>query len=425
MATKTKVIVLAAGKGERMRSEIPKCMHEILGKSIINYVLDVIKEAGLKDVLIVTGYKEELVRERLDRNEYQFVTQKEQKGTGHALMSCKEALKGFKGNLLVLTGDAPLISADTVKRLARAIEVFDSDAILVTAAMDDPTGYGRIVRDNKGRIRKIQEEVDTSSKEKVIQEVNSGFYGFRAPEIFELLSKVKSNNEKGEYYITTIIDLLTSKGKKVDSLRLQDPRESYGVNTRHDLVICSNVIRWRILESHMENGVTVVDPSTTFIEQNVEIGQDTVINPYTVIRYNVRLGRGCKIGPFAHLRPGTTLEDYCEIGNFVEVKNSKIGRKSRAKHLSYLGDALLGQNVNIGAGTITANYDQGKKNKTVIEDGGSTGCNTVLIAPVKMGKNSKTGAGTIVPKNKNIPDNDVVVGVPAKSIKMRVARSQK
>ncbi len=412
----TKAIVLAAGKGERMRSEIPKCMHEILGKPVLDYVLESVKEAGIEETIVVVGYKEEVIKKHFG-NGYTFVTQNERKGTGHALLSCQDSLKGFNGNLIVISGDVPLISAGTLKRLSRAVEAFNSDCVLLTVCMNDPSGYGRIIRDESGVITKIQEEADAKVKELDIAEVNSGIYGFRAPAIFGYLSKVTPNNAKGEYYITSVVELMTSNGKKVDAIKLESPNESFGINTRRDLVMVTNIVRWHVLEHHMDNGVMIIDPSTTFIEQDVQIGQDTLINPYTVIRHGSKIGKGCKIGPFAHIRPGSVLSDECEIGNFVEVKNSKIGRNSRAKHLSYLGDALLGENVNIGAGTITANFDQGKKNQTIIEDGSATGCNTVLIAPVKLGKNSKTGAGAVVPKNKNVPDGDVVCGVPAKSIK--------
>ncbi|HYE98313.1 MAG TPA: bifunctional UDP-N-acetylglucosamine diphosphorylase/glucosamine-1-phosphate N-acetyltransferase GlmU, partial [Planctomycetota bacterium] len=298
-------------------------------------------------------------------------------------------------------------------------------ATFLSACLDDPSGYGRVVREKgTGKFQRLVEDVDATAEEKAIAEVNSGCYVFDAASAFAALREVKPDNRKGELYLTDVLALLLSKGKAVDAVRSTNPAEIYGINSRRDLVAATNFLRWRILERHMDAGVTVVDPSTTFIEDDVEIGQDTVIQPFTVIRHGVRIGKGCEVGPFAQLRPGTVLDDGAEVGNFVEVKKSRLGPKSKAKHLAYLGDATLGANVNIGAGTITANYDGKNKHPTVLEDGVRTGSNTVLVAPVKLGKGALTGAGAVVVRAE-VPPGTVMVGVPAKPIVKKTGEGPK
>lgn len=414
-----KAIVLAAGRGERMKSEWPKVAHEILGTPVIRYVLRALGEAGIEDIYVVIGHGAEMVR-KICGDRVTYVTQSEQRGTGHAVLQCREALKGYAGPLLVLNGDNPLISALTIRTITDALTRLKADAVLVTAVLEDPSGYGRVVRDETGRVTRIIEDAD-AKMEKMINEVNAGGYCFRAPEIFETLSRIEPNNARGEYYLTDAVALLLQNGGRVEACRVSNPAEAFGVNRRRDLVMISNYLRWQVLERLMDNGVTIVDPSTTYIEPEAVIGPDTVIFPYVVIHNGVVIGRKCEIGPFAHLRAGTYLEDGVQIGNFVEVKNTRIGPNSRAKHLTYLGDAVLGRDVNIGAGTITANFDGKEKHRTVIQDGAQTGSNTVLVAPVTLGKNSKTGAGAVVTKNTKVADGDVVAGVPARSLKKKEA----
>ncbi|HXG60175.1 MAG TPA: NTP transferase domain-containing protein [Planctomycetota bacterium] len=410
-----KAVVLAAGKGVRMKSERAKVLHEVLGRPVLDYVLRHLRAAGVEDIVLVVGHQADRVRAAAPG--CRCVEQKEQKGTGHALLSAEPALAGFSGDLFVLAGDAPLIGPNTLRRMLDEHRRAGRDATFLSACLDDPTGYGRVLRDRAtGRFLRFVEEADAAPEQKNIPECNSGAYVLRAPAIFEALREVRPDNAKGEIYLTDALAVLASRGRPVDACRSQNPAEIYGINTRRDLVAVTNFLRWKILEHHMDGGVTVVDPSTTFIEDDVTIGADTVIHPFTVIRRGVSIGRGCEVGPFSHLRPGTVLEDGAEIGNFVEVKKSRVGPHSKAKHLTYLGDAVLGAHVNIGAGTITANYDGVSKHPTIIEDGVQTGSHTVLVAPVRVGKGAKTGAGAVVAKGE-VPPGAVVVGVPARPLR--------
>jgi bifunctional UDP-N-acetylglucosamine pyrophosphorylase/glucosamine-1-phosphate N-acetyltransferase len=412
-----RAVVLAAGKGVRMKSERAKVLHEILGRPVLGFVLRNLRGAGIEDITVVVGYQAEAVRAAAPG--CRFVEQKEQRGTGHALRTAGPELEGFTGDLFVLAGDAPLIGPKTLLRMLEEHRQAGREATFLSGCLDDPSGYGRVLRDQPGgRFIRFVEEVDASPAEKNIPECNSGCYLFRAPGIFEALRQVKPANRKGELYLTDALEVLAAQGKPVDACRSRNPAEIYGVNSRRDLVAATNFLRWRVLEQHMDGGVTVVDPSTTYIEEEVAIGTDTVIHPFTVIRHGVEIGRGCEVGPFAHLRPGTVLEDGAEVGNFVEVKKSRVGRHSKAKHLTYLGDALLGARVNIGAGTITANYDGVAKHETVVEDEVQTGSNTVLVAPVRLRRGAKTGAGAVVVKGE-VPEGAVVVGIPARVIRRR------
>lgn len=418
-----KAVVLAAGKGVRMKSDRAKVLHEVLGRPVLAYVLGNLRKAGVGDIVVVVGHQAEEVKAAAGG--CRFVHQKEQKGTGHALLSAAEELSGFGGDLFVLAGDAPLVGAPTLLRLLEEHRAGGRDATFLSACLDDPTGYGRVLRDRPGgRFIRFVEEIDATPEQRNIPECNSGDYVFRAAAVFEALREIKPNNKKGELYLTDALEVMAARNLKVDACRSQNPTEIYGINSRRDLVAVTNFLRWKILEAHMDAGVTIVDPSTTFIEDEVAIGTDTVIHPFTVIRRGVTIGRHCEVGPFSQLRAGTVLEDGAEVGNFVEVKKSRIGPHSKAKHLSYLGDAELGAHVNIGAGTITANYDGQKKHPTVLEDGVQTGSNTVLVAPVRLGKGAKTGAGAVVPKGE-VPAGAVVVGVPARPLERKKAQSEK
>jgi bifunctional UDP-N-acetylglucosamine pyrophosphorylase/glucosamine-1-phosphate N-acetyltransferase len=415
-----KAVVLAAGKGVRMKSERAKVLHLLLGRPVLDFVLRNLHLAGVKDIVVVVGHQGDQVKAAAPG--CRFAQQTTQKGTGHALLAAGPELANYGGDLFVVAGDAPLIGPETLRRLLDDHRVQKRDASFLSACLDDPTGYGRVIRDKStGKFQRFAEEVDATLEERNIPECNSGTYLFRCPVIFEALREVKPNNAKGELYLTDALGVLVAKGHAVDGVRSLSPTEIYGINSRRDLVAATNFIRWKVLEFHMDNGVTVVDPSTTFIEEDVTIGQDTVIQPFTVIRRGVVIGKDCEVGPFTQLRAGTVLEDGAEIGNFVEVKKSRIGRHSKAKHLSYLGDAILGDDVNIGAGTITANYDGVNKHATVIGDGVHTGSNTVLVAPVTLGKNVTTGAGAVVVRL-DVPDGAVVVGVPARPLPAKAAK---
>lgn len=413
-------LVLAAGRGVRMKSDRAKVLHEVLGRPVIHHVLRALRTAGVRDIGVVVGHQEEDVRLAVGEG-VRFIRQAEQKGTGHAVLCAQEWLKGFAGDVVVLAGDAPLVGSETIGAMIETHRRQGAACTLLTACLDDPKGYGRIARDPGGRFLKIVEELDASETERRIQEVNSGHYVFQAPSLFEALREIKPDNRKGEYYLTDVTARFAASGKTVATQRAADPAEVYGINTRQDLVSATNFLRWRVLQRHLDQGVAVVDPSTTYIEEDVTIGPDTVIRPFTVIEHDVAIGRRCDVGPFSHLRPGTVLEDEAEIGNFVEVKQSRVGRRSKAKHLSYLGDATLGERVNIGAGTITANFDGVRKHPTVIEDDASTGSNTVLVAPVKLGRGAKTGAGAVVLAERDVPAGGVAVGVPARLTEKRPA----
>ena len=410
-----KAVVLAAGKGVRMKSERAKVLHSLLGRPMIDYVLRSLRQAGVEDILVVVGHQAEKVQKAAAG--CRFVAQAEQKGTGHALAQCEPALTGYSGDILVLAGDTPLLGPETLLRMIQEHRAAGRSATFLSGVLDDPTGYGRVVRDPKtGRFLRFAEESDATPAEKAIRECNSSHYVFRCPEIFEALREVKPDNRKGELYLTDAPGVLAAKGRAVEACRAEDPGEVRGINSRRELAEVTEVLRRRVLERHMDSGVTVIDPSTTWIEEDVTIGIDTEILPFTVIHRGVTIGKGCEVGPFSHLRSGTVLEDGAEIGNFVEVKNSRIGSRTKAKHLTYLGDAVLGANVNIGAGTITANYDGVRKHQTIMEDGVHIGANTTLVAPVRVGKGAETGAGAVVTKGEVAP-GALMVGVPARVLR--------
>ncbi len=412
-----KAVVLAAGMGVRMKSGCAKMLHSLLGRPVLEHVLRSLRAAGVLDIVVVVGHQAEAVKAAAAG--CRFVEQKERKGTGHALASAGAALEGFSGDLFVLAGDAPLVGADTLLRMLREHHDAGRDATFLSARLGDPSGYGRVVRDAAtGKFLRFVEEADATPEEKGLLECNSGDYVFSAPAVLEALREVRPENRKGELYLTDALAVLASRGRPVDACRASDPEEILGINSRRDLARAVAFLRRRILEFHMDAGVTVVDPTTTFIEDGVLVGADTVIHPFTVIRHGAVVGAACSVGPFAHLGPGTTLEDGVEIGNFVEVKRSRVGARSKAKHLAYLGDATLGVGVNIGAGTITANYDGVRKHPTVIDDGVHTGSNTVLVAPVRQGKGARTGAGAVVRRGE-VPPGKTVAGVPARPLEKK------
>lgn len=400
-----------------MKSARAKVLHDVLGAPLLSYVLTAAHEAGLSDVTIVVGHQADEVKKAAGAG-YAFVEQPELKGTGDAVLRCAAGMADFDGDVVVLCGDAPLIPPTVLTTMVHLHRHTKAVATVFTACVDDAAGYGRIVRDREGRFRKIVEHVDATHDELLVDEINSGTYVFRARELFEAL-KTLTPSKKGELYLPDVLGRWADSGMLVETVRSKNPPEAFGVNTRKDVVAATNYMRWKILDYHLERGVAIVDPSTTFIEHGVEIGEDTIVHPFSVIRRGVKIGARCQVGPFAHLRDGTVLEDEAEIGNFVEVKKSRVGRHSKAKHLTYLGDATIGARVNIGAGTITANYDGKHKHPTVIEDGAFTGCNTVFVAPVRMGKNSKTGAGSVVARGRDIGEGEVVAGVPARPLKKK------
>ena len=416
-------IVLAAGRGTRMKSEIPKVLHNILGKPIIRHILDSLEEAGLTDIITVTGYGSSLLKEVT--KDTKIIVQKKLLGSADAVIKAKKALGRYLQDVLIICGDTPLIQSKTIKDIIERHKASGTSLTLLTAKLKDPTGYGRIVRGDAGKISKIVEETEASFYEEVINEINAGVYCFRAKSLFEALSDVKSENKKKEFFLTDAVGILHKKGEDIESVLAEDPREIIGVNTRKDLSEATRILKDRILETIMANGVTVEDPTSTTIFANVKIGHDTVICPYTVIESDVDIGRNCRIGPFAHIRSAVHIGDNVEVGNFVELVRTTVKDGTRIKHHTYLGDTLIGKRVNVGAGTITANFDGKNKNKTIIKDGASIGVGAILIAPVRIGEWAIVGAGCVVPKNHNVPKGATVVGVPARVIKKNYKREDK
>lgn len=409
-------IVLAAGQGKRMRSSIPKVLHPVAGLPMLLLVIDILKKAGIGKIVVVVGFGGNNVQKVLP-DDVGVIDQGEPLGTGHAVSCTRRLFSGYKDDLLIACADMPLVKVNTIKRLINSHKKDNASCTIMTGILDEPAGYGRIIRDSAGNIIKIMEDSDSREYVRQIKEVNSGMYCFKAKDLFEMLPSLTRRNKQREFYLTDTVQLLIKNGFKVKGFCVKDSNEILGINSRKDLAVANRIMNQRILEKHMENGVTIIDPNTTHIDIRARIGKDTVINPFTVIDGNVIIGKHCEVGPFTHLRDKTVLKDGAEIGNFVEVKKTCVGKYTKAKHLTYLGDTTVGQRVNIGAGTITANYDGKNKYPTIIKDNAFIGTHTTLVAPVTVGKGAVTGAGTVVLRNRNVPPNTVVVGVPARVLK--------
>jgi bifunctional UDP-N-acetylglucosamine pyrophosphorylase/glucosamine-1-phosphate N-acetyltransferase len=442
-------VILAAGQGTRMKSETPKVLHNLCGKPMIKHIVETAKELDPAHIYLVVGYKEELVRQHFG-DSVRYVTQREQLGTGHAVLQAGNELSGHTGDVLVLYGDVPLITEQTLRSLVEKHRKTRAATTLVTTRVSDPHGFGRIVRNRSGRITRIVEEKDATSAQRRIREINPGIYCFESSSLMNTLKKVDTSNEQQEYYLTDVIRILVKQGRKVETVTTSDEVEIMQVNTRKQLAQINRIMHDRVLDNLMDNGVTIVDPATTFVSETVRVGRDVILYPFTYIEGYTRIGEGTilgpqtyitdseigrnvvivmsylsscvvrdnsRIGPYSHLRPETFIGEHVHIGNFVEVKKSLIEDNSKANHLSYIGDATVGRDVNIGAGTITANYDGVRKHQTIIEDGASIGSGTVLIAPVRVGRKAVTGAGAVVSKRQDIPPHTVVVGVPARELK--------
>ncbi|MDD5561601.1 MAG: NTP transferase domain-containing protein [Candidatus Omnitrophica bacterium] len=408
------VIILAAGKSTRMKSDTPKVLHNLCGRPMLGYVLDLVASLKPKQVVAVLGFKQELVRKIIPKG-VRITIQKKLLGTADAVKTGLMALKGFKGAVLVLYGDNPLLKKETLKKLLEYHIENNIDATLLTAQLKKPSGYGRIIRDRYFSICGIVEEKDADEVQKDIKEINTGIMAFKKESLSGNLKYIRADNRKKEYYLTDIIGILAKKKYLVDGLKVDNSREALGINTREELAKANSLMQERINEKLMQAGVTIVDPASTFINFGTAIGTDTVIYPFTVIERGVKIGKRCSVGPFAHLREGTELKDDVTAGNFIEMVRSKIGAKTFVKHFSYLGDSVIGSCVNIGAGTVTANFDGLRKNNTVIKNRAYIGSDTIIVAPAKIGRSALTGAGSVI--TKNIPDNTVVVGVPAKILR--------
>lgn len=392
-------VILAAGKGTRMKSDLPKVLHEIYSKPLLGWVLEAV--SGLKSTVVV-GHGAEQVEEYLKKfPNVSTVLQDKQLGTGHALMCAEKSLKGFKGKVLVLCGDTPLIAAKTLEAFVKNHDEHSALLSVMTAIFEDPSDYGRIVRAQDGSVKSIVEEKDASAAVKKVKEINAGIYCFNWQEIAPALRALKSNNAQGEYYLTDIVAWAVNKKLKTQAFVLDDKKEIFGINSRRHLAIATDIMRKDKLIQLMDDGVTIVQPSATSISPDTRIGEDTVIFPGTYVSGKNTIGKGCKVGPMAHIRGDCEIGDNVKIGNFVELKNAKINSDTNISHLSYVGDSTVGEGVNIGAGVITANYNSitKAKNETIIEDGASIGSNAVLVAPVRLGKKSFVAAGSVVTKN--------------------------
>lgn len=439
-------VILAAGKGTRMKSDLPKVLHPLCGQPMLKYALETARQAGFRRVILVVGNDGEEIRGSVG-GQVEYAIQKLPLGTGHALAQALPRLRG-SGTVCVIYGDMPFISAPTLRAL-RAVLRGSAAVSLATRVVDTTRGFGRIVRDPAGRFLRIVEEKDATPEEAAIREVNAGVYCVRIAEIRQALRRVRSTNRQGEYYLTDAVNILAAAGRGVVTVNVSDPEEMVGINSREDLAEAEAMMRRRITRRLMQAGVTVIDPPTTFVHAGVRVGKDTVLHPGTILTGRTTIGEQCTIGPgarihdsvlgrrvrvsdssveesrigdgtivgpYAHLRPGTVVGRNVEIGNYAEMKKARIGDRTKVHHKSYLGDAWIGADVNIGAGTITCNYGlDRRKHRTTIEDGAYIGSDSMLVAPVRIGRGAVTGAGAVV--TKSVPPGTVAVGVPARVIR--------
>lgn len=391
-------IVIAAGKGTRMKSKNSKLVQKIYGKEIVKRAYENVKKAGVEEVIVVVGHQKEQVMQVLGEN-VQYVEQREMLGTGHAVMQATDLLKEKQGKILAVYGDVPLLRPETLKKLLdRSIEKNEA-ATMLTAIYENPKGYGRVIRNTEGNVKEIIEELDATEEQRKIQEINAGIYCFDIRELLNALKEIKPSKVKGEYYLTDVIGIMASKGLKIGAVVVEDNSEILGINDRMQLQMLTKVLQHRINTELMYSGVTIEDINNTYIYDDVKIGMDTVIHPNTTIKSNVEIGEDCEIGPNAYIREGCQIANNVYIGNCVEIKNAVIGQNTKIPHLSYMGDCQIGANVNIGCGSITCNYDGFKKSKTIIEDDCFVGSNTNFIAPVKIEKNSFIAAGSTITEN--------------------------
>lgn len=432
-------VILAAGMGTRMKSKMPKVLHTVCGKPLSKWVIDASKAAGADKVCAVVGHKAETVKEVLG-DVCEFALQAEQKGTGHAVMQAIDVIKNSKGEVVILNGDTPLITAETINKAIEYHKNNDNQATVITAILDDATGYGRIVRDNDGSVLKIVEQKDASEEEKKINEVNSGMYVFDAQSLVYALDKITPNNAQGEYYLTDTLEIIKNNSGKVGVMTAEDSDEFLGVNSKLQLAQAMKIMKKRINEYHMINGVTITDPENTYIGKDVEIAPDTIIYPGCMLEGKTKIGKSCiigpntrmtscdihdcvtiqsstlieaqvksftTVGPYAYLRPNSKIGEHVRIGDFVEVKNSTIDDGTKVSHLTYVGDSDVGKCVNFGCGTVTVNYDGKVKNRCKIGDGAFIGCNTNLVAPVEIAPRAYTAAGSTI--TKNVPEDSLAI----------------
>lgn len=433
---------MAAGKSTRMKSSRPKAAHSICGKAIGRHIVDACLEAGIARIVVVVGHEPELVMQAIGPD-VTYVTQKEQLGTGHAVICAKEAFRGFTGSLAVLPADTPLIRSASIRAMMESLEASGSAATLLTAILDDAGSYGRIVRGEDGLVRQIREARDATPDILSIREINTSIYAFDSSQLFPALQRLTPENRQKEYYLTDVIGIFVQDGQSVTATIAEDWRECVGINTRVELAQAAALMRERILTGHMLDGVSILDPATVYIDAGVTIGRDTAILPGTLIEGKTSIGSNCeigpysrildseiadnvkiefshlqeatvqkgvRIGPYARLRPGAVIEEGCKLGNFIEVKNSTLHPKVALGHLSYIGDAEVGAGTNIGAGTITCNYDGKTKHRTTIGEGSFIGSDTILNAPVTIGDGAFTASGSVV--SKDVPPDALAISRP-------------
>ncbi len=422
-----------------MCSELPKVAHKAAGKPMIVHIVDIVKQAGIEDINVVVGHGREVVQQLLASKNVKFVIQEEQLGTGHALLQAENNIDP-QSAVVVLAGDTPLLRSSTIQKAINVHKQNNSSGTILSAELSNPTGYGRVIRQADQSFSRIVEEKDASEEEKQIREINSGIYCFQAGKAFELLHQINTDNAQGEYYLTDVLELIKNNRESVNIIKVEDAQEIYGVNDRIQLAYVEAILRKRKNLELMSQGVTIIDPNSTFIDKDVKVKQDSIILPYTIIegstiigkncnigpysrisnsqigdnviidssRVNeAKIGNQCTIGPYAYLRPQAELHDNVKVGDFAEIKKSIIGENSKVPHLSYVGDTIIGKGVNIGAGTITCNYDGKNKHQTIIEDQAFIGSNTNLVAPVRVGENATVGAGSTI--SHDVPPDTLAV----------------
>ncbi|MGL4687604.1 MAG: bifunctional UDP-N-acetylglucosamine diphosphorylase/glucosamine-1-phosphate N-acetyltransferase GlmU [Fusobacteriaceae bacterium] len=443
---KLKSLILAAGKGTRMKSELPKVIHSVNGVTMLEKIMDTLDKLKVEENILILGHKKEEILNIV--GDVTYVVQEEQLGTGHAIMMAEPKLRDFDGDILVVCGDTPLLKMETLKEMYEFHIKSGAITTLLTSIYENPFGYGRILKDN-GKISSIIEEKEATKEEKKIQEINAGVYCFNSKELWKTLKKVENKNEKGEYYLTDVISIQVKEQKKVETFLLEDNLEVLGINSKVELAQASKILRERKNNKLMEEGVILIDPNSAYIEENVKIGRDTIIYPGALIQGETTIGENCivlgdtriihctignsvkiessvleesiiekltTIGPYAHIRPKTHLKEKVHVGNFVEIKKSTLEKGVKVGHLTYLGDAIVGDNTNIGAGTITCNYDGKNKFKTTIGKETFIGSNTMLVAPVTIEDKGMTAAGSVI--TKDVPSKSLAVGRSKQTIKL-------
>ncbi|SDC55630.1 UDP-N-acetylglucosamine pyrophosphorylase /glucosamine-1-phosphate N-acetyltransferase [Pelagirhabdus alkalitolerans] len=445
-------VVLAAGQGTRMKSKLYKVLHPVMNRPMVQHVVDQLVGLDLDEIITVVGFGAEKVQEQLGDSS-QFVLQEEQLGTGHAVLQAEDLLKDQKGVTLVVCGDTPLLTKETLQSLFDYHTKEEATVTVLTAMMDDATGYGRIIRDESNQVQKIVEHKDANAEELAVNEINTATYCFDNAFLFDALNNVSNENAQGEYYLPDVIEMAQLQNKKVAAFKTDDPNETIGVNDRVALSTAERLMKERINKQHMKNGVTIVDPNHTYIAPGVKIESDVTIEPGSIIKGDTyieegtvigpnseitdchigkesvlkqsvatesKIGSRVHVGPYAHIRPASDLGDDVKVGNFVEIKKSQVNSRSKVSHLSYIGDAEIGENVNVGCGSITVNYDGENKFKTVIEDDVFIGCNTNLIAPVTIEKGALVAAGSTI--NKDVPSEALSIARAKQSNKEGYAK---